>query len=41
MANYNNNEASLLNTADKLRKNIDATEYKNVELGFFSIYLVV
>ncbi len=34
MANENNNfEASLFNTADKLRKNIDAAEYKNVVLG--------
>jgi len=34
MANKNNNfEASLFNTADKLRKNIDAAEYKNVVLG--------
>ncbi len=29
----NNFEASLFNTADKLRKNIDAAEYKNVVLG--------
>lgn len=34
MANENNNfEASLFKTADKLRKNIDAAEYKNVVLG--------
>ena len=34
MANQNNNfEATLFNTADKLRKNIDAAEYKNVVLG--------
>ncbi|MEA3465540.1 MAG: class I SAM-dependent DNA methyltransferase, partial [Thermodesulfobacteriota bacterium] len=34
MANGNNNfEASLFNTADRLRKNIDAAEYKNVVLG--------
>ncbi len=34
MANGNGNfEASLFNTADKLRKNIDAAEYKNVVLG--------
>jgi len=34
MANDNNNfEAALFNTADKLRKNIDAAEYKNVVLG--------
>ncbi len=34
MANENNNfEAALFNTADKLRKNIDAAEYKNVVLG--------
>ena len=34
MANGNNNfEATLFNTADKLRKNIDAAEYKNVVLG--------
>jgi len=34
MANQNNNfEAMLFNTADKLRKNIDAAEYKNVVLG--------
>jgi len=32
--NQNNNfEAALFNTADKLRKNIDAAEYKNVVLG--------
>jgi len=32
--NKNNNfEAALFNTADKLRKNIDAAEYKNVVLG--------
>ncbi len=31
MANGNNNfEATLFNTADRLRKNIDAAEYKNV-----------
>jgi type I restriction enzyme M protein len=29
----NNFEAALFNTADKLRKNIDAAEYKNVVLG--------
>jgi type I restriction enzyme M protein len=34
MANENNNfEAALFKTADKLRKNIDAAEYKNVVLG--------
>lgn len=34
MANGNNNfAASLFNTADRLRKNIDAAEYKNVVLG--------
>ncbi len=34
MANGNNNfEATLFNTADRLRKNIDAAEYKNVVLG--------
>lgn len=34
MAKTNNNfEASLFNTADRLRKNIDAAEYKNVVLG--------
>ncbi len=34
MAKVNNNfEASLFNTADRLRKNIDAAEYKNVVLG--------
>ena len=34
MANENNNfEAVLFKTADKLRKNIDAAEYKNVVLG--------
>lgn len=34
MANGKNNfEATLFNTADKLRKNIDAAEYKNVVLG--------
>jgi type I restriction enzyme M protein len=34
MANWNNNfEATLFNTADRLRKNIDAAEYKNVVLG--------
>ncbi|MDM8537470.1 class I SAM-dependent DNA methyltransferase [Desulfobacterales bacterium HSG17] len=34
MINKNSNfEASLFNTADKLRKNIDAAEYKNVVLG--------
>ncbi len=34
MAAENNNfEASLFKTADKLRKNIDAAEYKNVVLG--------
>jgi len=34
MATENNNfEASLFKTADKLRKNIDAAEYKNVVLG--------
>ncbi|MCD6292024.1 MAG: SAM-dependent DNA methyltransferase, partial [Deltaproteobacteria bacterium] len=34
MANGNGNfEASLFNTADRLRKNIDAAEYKNVVLG--------
>lgn len=34
MANGNNNiEATLFKTADKLRKNIDAAEYKNVVLG--------
>ncbi len=34
MAKGNNNfEAALFNTADKLRKNIDAAEYKNVVLG--------
>ena len=31
--NGNNFEASLFKTADKLRKNIDAAEYKNVVLG--------
>ena len=29
----NNFESALFNTADKLRKNIDAAEYKNVVLG--------
>ncbi|MDQ6974782.1 MAG: type I restriction-modification system subunit M N-terminal domain-containing protein [Mariprofundaceae bacterium] len=29
----NNFEAALFKTADKLRKNIDAAEYKNVVLG--------
>ncbi|MDQ6982496.1 MAG: type I restriction-modification system subunit M N-terminal domain-containing protein, partial [Mariprofundus sp.] len=34
MATDNNNfEAALFKTADKLRKNIDAAEYKNVVLG--------
>ncbi|MDQ6970136.1 MAG: class I SAM-dependent DNA methyltransferase [Mariprofundus sp.] len=34
MASDNNNfEAALFKTADKLRKNIDAAEYKNVVLG--------
>ena len=34
MANENNKfEATLFKTADKLRKNIDAAEYKNVVLG--------
>jgi len=33
MAKDNNFEATLFNTADKLRKNIDAAEYKNVVLG--------
>jgi len=33
MATDNNFEATLFNTADKLRKNIDAAEYKNVMLG--------
>jgi len=33
MATNNNFEASLFKTADKLRKNIDAAEYKNVVLG--------
>jgi len=34
MAKGNNNfEASLFNTADRLRKNIDVAEYKNVVLG--------
>jgi type I restriction enzyme M protein len=34
MANGNNGfEASLFNTADKLRKNIDAAEYKNIVLN--------
>jgi len=33
MASDNNFEASLFKTADKLRKNIDAAEYKNVVLG--------
>ncbi len=33
MATANNFEAALFNTADKLRKNIDAAEYKNVVLG--------
>ena len=35
MAKENNNdfEASLFKTADRLRKNIDAAEYKNVVLG--------
>ena len=34
MAKENNNfEAALFTTADKLRKNIDAAEYKNVVLG--------
>ena len=28
--NNNNFEATLFNTTDKLRKNIDAAEYKNV-----------
>ncbi len=33
-SNSNNNfEAALFKTADKLRKNIDAAEYKNVLLG--------
>ncbi|MBL4760953.1 MAG: type I restriction-modification system subunit M N-terminal domain-containing protein [Mariprofundaceae bacterium] len=33
-SNSNNNfEAALFKTADKLRKNIDAAEYKNVVLG--------
>jgi len=33
MAKEHNFEAALFNTADKLRKNIDAAEYKNVVLG--------
>jgi len=33
MATDKNFEATLFNTADKLRKNIDAAEYKNVVLG--------
>ena len=32
MEHGNNFEASLFKTADKLRKNIDAAEYKNVVL---------
>lgn len=31
--NNNNFEAQLFKAADKLRKNIDAAEYKNVALG--------
>jgi type I restriction enzyme M protein len=31
--NNKNFESALFNTADKLRKNIDAAEYKNVVLG--------
>lgn len=33
MAKNQNFESALFNTADKLRKNIDAAEYKNVVLG--------